>query len=147
MSKVTLSSCEIFQGAMIGVMRRVRDMKAGRSERHNVPAGGGWQRDIEGALGEVALAKSLNVFIADHNDMKCPDVGSVDCRMTPRENGRLIIHPDDPDDRAFYLVTGAYGDYVVRGWIRGGDAKRVEWWTDPSGGRPAYFVPQDALTP
>ena len=135
---------------MIGVMRRVRNIKAARVERRaaiDIKAADGWVRDIEGALGEVALAKALNVFIADHGDMKCPDVGDVDVRMTMHENGRLIIHPDDPDDRAFYLVTGAYGDYVVRGWIRGGDAKRDEWWTDPSGGRPAYFVPQDALTP
>jgi hypothetical protein len=31
--------------------------------------------------------------------------------------------------------------------MKGSDAKRDEWWRNPHGHRPAWFVPQEALTP
>ena len=49
MSDIALSPAEIFQGAMMGVMRRVRNMKAGRVELYGPPVSGGWDRHIEGA--------------------------------------------------------------------------------------------------
>ena len=146
MSDIALSPAEIFQGAMMGVMRRVRNMKAGRVELYSPPVSGAWDRHIEGALSELALAKHLNVFIADHTDRKCPDVGEVDCRATAHKNGRLIVHKNDPDERVFYLLVGYHGNYSVKGWIKGEDAKQDQWWTSPTGQRPpAYFVPQSAL--
>ena len=145
MIHITLSSGEVFQGAVMGIMRRVRNMKAGRNELYHAPKKGAWDRHIEGALGEMALAKHLDVYIADHTDRKCPDVADVDVRMSAHANARLIVHPDDPDDRDIWLVTGCYGDYVIRGWIKGEDAKQQKWWDDPITGRPAYFVPQTEL--
>jgi hypothetical protein len=38
------------------------------------------------------------------------------------------------------------GKYVIRGYLYGKDAKRQEWWRDPTKkNRFAYFVPQSAL--
>jgi len=145
MIEVRLSSGEIFQGAVMGVIRRLRNTEAGRKELYNAPKHGGWERNIEGALGEMAIAKHLNVFIADHTDRKCPDVGDVDVRMSTHDDACLIVHPNDPDDRDIYLVTGFLGDYVIRGWMNSKDAKQQKWWRDPVGGRPAYFVPQGEL--
>ena len=56
MTKVRLSYSEILQGAMVGVMRQVQNLKAGRTHRHGGSANNGWQMNIEGALGEMALA-------------------------------------------------------------------------------------------
>lgn len=66
-------------------------------------------------------------------------------RQTPYDSGRLILHRDDADDARFALVTGQLGEYSIRGWILGSEGKDDEWWGDPQGGRPAYFVPQSAL--
>jgi|TARA_Y100001968_G_scaffold67696_1_gene58669 hypothetical protein len=146
MTHITLSSGELFQGAVMGVLRRVRNMKAGRKELYSPPKTGAWDRHIEGALGELALAKHLNVFIADHTDRKCPDVGDVDVRMSTYANAHLIVHPDDPDDRDIWLVTGFLGEYVIRGWMNSKDAKQQKWWGGPDNERPScYFVPQGEL--
>jgi hypothetical protein len=45
------------------------------------------------------------------------------------------------------LVTGLAPVFILRGWIWGREGKRDEWWTDPACGRPAFFVPQNALRP
>lgn len=37
MIHITLSSGEVFQGAVMGIMRRVRNMKAGRNELYHAP--------------------------------------------------------------------------------------------------------------
>tara|TARA_A100000172_G_scaffold80712_1_gene71059 strand:- start:1452 stop:1898 length:447 start_codon:yes stop_codon:yes gene_type:complete len=145
MAKVELSYAEVFQGAMIGVMRLLRRNKAKRSELRNTPPTGTWERSIEGAISEMALAKHLNVFLADHTNREIPDVGDVDCRATSHKNGSLIVHPYDADDRLFYLLVGMHGQYEIKGWIKGADAKQDKWWKDPVGGRPAYFVPQEEL--
>jgi len=36
---------------------------------------------------------------------------------------------------------------LIHGYISSRDAMRPEWRKDPAGGRPAYFVPQQALSP
>jgi hypothetical protein len=145
MTEVKLSYAEILQGAMVGVMRQVQNLKAGRTHRHGGSANNGWQMNIEGALGEMALAKHLDVYIGGTGVIRGPDVGECDVRTTSGANNRLILHPDDPDDRVFWLLTGANGQYQVRGNILGAEGKQQKWWKDPVGGRPAYFVPQGEL--
>jgi hypothetical protein len=72
-------------------------------------------------------------------------VGNVQVRSTSGHRNCLILHKTDPDDKAFVLVTGTAPNFVLRGWIWGRDGKNEEYWRDPVGGRPAYFVPQSAL--
>jgi len=145
MTQIMLSSAEMLQGAMVGVMRQVQNLKAGRKHRHGGSADAGWQMNIEGALGEMALAKHLDVYTGGTGVIRGPDVGECDVRTTSGANNRLILHPDDPDDRVFWLLTGANGQYQVRGNILGAEGKQQKWWKDPVGGRPAYFVPQGEL--
>lgn len=142
---IVLTPAEMLVAAQVGIQRQVQNLK------HNVQAAYGarrehdWQLNIEGALGEMALAKYLGIYWDGKGEMREPDVGNVDVRTTPKPNNRLILHPKDPDDRVFYLLTGYNGQYVVRGSILGKDGKKQEYWTDPKTGRPAYFVPQEAL--
>ena len=93
--------------------------------------------------------KALGIFwesLAEDPDTLPGDVGEFQVRHTHRENGCLIVHPADKDDAPFILVTGLLPNYVVHGSILGADAKNLEWWREGDG-RPAYFVPQSALTP
>lgn len=143
---VALAGHEIMLAAVAGTMRQIENIKRNRAPAYGAGASNDWQLHIEGALGEFALAKYLNLRWDGKGKLRAPDVGEVDCRTRSRADYDLIIHPDDPDDRVFWLIIGANGMYRVLGWILGRDGKREEWWADPSGkGRPAFFVPQSAL--
>lgn len=144
--KVSLSLSEILHAANAGTLRVVENIKLGRAGSHGLNSNTDWQLHIEGAMAECALAKFLNVYWEGKGKFNGVDVGDVDVRSTRYDNGKLIIHPSDDDNRKYYLLTGIDGNYIVRGWIWGRDAKNQMYWSDPSGkNRPAYFVPQDKL--
>ena len=142
---IELTSSEIMGAAITGVMRQTQNLKLGRKPAYGAGKDNDWQLNIEGALGEAALAKHLDHYWLGTGVLRSPDVGKVDVRTTTHPKGRLIIHKEDPDDRRFYLLIGCNGKYMLHGSIMGADAKRDEWWSDPNTGRPAYFVPQSAL--
>src|SRR5688572_3645476 len=132
--------------AQVGVMREVQNRRAGRVHAHGCGPDNGWSQHIEGAAGELAVAKALGLFWSGAvGNLAADDVGPLQVRTTRVEAGCLIVHPSDPADRAFVLVTGQAPDFMLRGWIMGRHAKRHKWWADPAGGRPAFFVPQRAL--
>ncbi len=141
---VELKGYEIMQGALCGIMRQLENMKQGNKNAHGLGGGRDWQVNIEGALAEMAMAKHLNVYWTK-GEFRAPDVGVVDVRSTPHENGCLIVHETDEDGRVFWLLTGENGRYCIRGWMYGYEAKNAKYWKDPTGNRPAYFVPQSEL--
>lgn len=145
MTNIKLTSWEMMQAAIAGVMRQVESHKLGRTPAHGIPGNQHWQRHIEGALGEAAVAKCLNVYWTGKGSLRDLDVGDFDVRTADAHNKRLILHEDDPDDRVFWFVTGVNDEFKVHGWIRGCDGKKPEYWQDPNTGRPAYFVPKEAL--
>jgi hypothetical protein len=142
---ISLSPSEILQASMMGVMRQVQNLKARRNDAYGAQTQNGWQMHVEGALGEMALAKYLDVYLGGTGTLRAADVGDCDVRTTSGPNNRLILHPNDPDDRVFWLLTGQNGKYTVRGNILGAEGKKQQFWKDPAGGRPAYFVPQSEL--
>ena len=145
-NKVALSLTEVLQAANAGIYRVVENIKINRGGTHGLKNNNDWNLHIEGALAECALAKFLNVYWEGKGSFNGVDVGSVDARSTRHEKGCLIIHPSDDDNRKYYLLTGFDGNYIVRGWIWGRDAKNQIYWTDPTGkNRPAYFIPQSKL--
>lgn len=144
-AEVNLSPREMIQGAFVGLMRQVENIAKGRRDAYGISDGFGWQAHIEGALGEMAVAKTLNRFWSGAHQIRAEDIAGLEVRTRSKHNYDLIVHPNDKDDSLFVLVTGLNGAYRVRGCIRGCDAKRTEWWKDPAGGRPAFFVPQAAL--
>lgn len=145
---IELTTDEITQAALVGVLRQVFNVEKKKKHLHNIDANAkGWQMHIEGALGECALAKYLGVYWAGVGE-RGPDVGDVDVRTTKYRSGTLILHDDDNDNRKFYLATGENGKYTIRGWIMARDGKKTKFWRH-KGERvreAAYFVPQWALT-
>ena len=144
MTEIKLSAGEIVQAAIVGVMRRIQNIRDGNNHKYGASQATAWQMDIEGALGELALAKHLNIFWSKGKP-RDSDVGEFQVRTTAKHNNRLILHKDDDDDARYYLITGLNGCYRVQGWIHGRDGKQERYWEDPVGGRPCYFVPQDVL--
>jgi hypothetical protein len=145
---VTLTYPEICLGAHVGTMRRVQNMKLGTARKYGQKEGG-WQADIMSCLGELAAAKHLDMFWAGAiGNYDAADVGEFyEVRATEWPNGKLILHPDDPDDAPHILARVTDNKVTLVGWVYGHEGKRPEYWTTVAGhpNRPAFFVPNDVL--
>ena len=145
--KVSLTPSELYMAANVGCLRQCTNLRDGRKHRHGADPSQAWSNHIEGACGEAAVAKALGIYwngaIGNH---KAKDVGKHQVRTTSYPDGSLILHKDDPDEDLFLLVTGIAPDYEVRGWIQGFEGKNLKHWATHTG-RPAFFVPQEALSP
>lgn len=147
--QVQLTNAEIMQGALVGAMRRLKGIRRKRQEKPRCYEQGGlenaWQNDIEGACGELALAKALGLFWSD-GEFQGDDAGHYQVRTTRREDGHLIIYTTDDDAKQYVLVVGCAGTYRIAGWCFGRDAKP---YPDGKGQRnnSSHWVPQSALRP
>ena len=143
--KIILSSAEIMIASQVGIMRQIEDIKANKKSFSGEKPELAWQRHIEGALTECAMAKYLNVYWSKQS-WPHPDVGNIDVRSTHWEHGYLRIEPKDDNDRKFYLLTGLNGTYTMRGWIYGETAKQEKYLKTYDKEREMkYFVPQSDL--
>jgi hypothetical protein len=113
---------------------------------HDHGDGEGWSEHIEGACGEIAVAKLLGIFWdGSVNTWKANDLPGLGVRTRSRHDYDLIVRPSDDDHASWVLVTGRCPHYRVHGWITGAAAKRPEFLKN-YGGRPAaYFVPASEL--
>ncbi len=146
--EVVLDSYEMRQAAQAGVERHIESVSNGRRDRYGMSDVFGWQHHIEGAMGELAVAKVLDLYWNyGVNVFKGPDVGDLQVRTTHRDTGNLLLHEADSPTARYVLVTGINGHYVVRGWISGWVGKQRKYWGEPQPGRPCYMVPQSALMP
>ena len=143
--KIILSSAEIMIASQVGIMRQIEDIKANKKSFSGEKPELAWQRHVEGALTECAMAKYLNVYWSKQS-WPHPDVGNIEVRSTHWEHGYLRIEPKDNNDRKFYLLTGLNGTYTMRGWIYAKDAKQDKYLKTYDKEREMkYFVPQSDL--
>lgn len=145
-TEVILAPHEMLLAANVGVMRQVQNLRKGRKDSYGFQ-GLGWEVHILGACAELAVAKLTGTFWNGAlGNLSADDVGELQVRYTDKPNGRLIVHPKDQDDKKFVLVRGAPPKMLVVGWMYGRDAKKKEYWDDPTWqNRPAYFVDNDDL--
>ncbi len=148
--KVQLSWAEMLQGAQVGVMRRIKNKVSDRRPDAYGMQGLGWNEDIHGALGELALSKMLGVYWDNKTEgqpNKRPDVGGYEVKTICERNHRLIVRDNDHDDKLVALVYGHGNQFEAIGWIRCGDAKRVASVESHQGRAPQYYVDQEHLHP
>jgi len=146
MMNVTLTPYELMQGATAGVLRNVMSIN---HDYNKSVTGQEWQVHIEGACGEIAVAKAMGKYWGGSvNTFKAKgdlDGTGWEIRTRSKHHYELMIRENDPNDRVFILVTGKAPNYRVHGWIKASDAKRQEWKKDYGGHGEAYFVPKVAL--
>jgi hypothetical protein len=144
---VTLTWGELFTAMSIGGRRQIMNLKEKRKDRYGAKAEEGWTYHVEGACGEMATAKYAGVYWSGNmGDLKADDVGILQVRTRSAHHYDLPLHPEDPFDRPFILVTGKAPFFILRGWIMAGDGKRDEWWGEKGEkDRPAFWVPQSEL--
>lgn len=143
-----LTTADLYLAAQAGILRRISAIKSNRHQRHGNRETALWDQDIEGCIAEMLVAKAFNInwtpYADDPKSLKS-DVGEdIQVRSTKRSDGCLLVHPDDPDEQMFVLVTGTGLDKTIKGYIKGSYAKKPKYWRT-STGRPCYFVPQSDL--
>jgi hypothetical protein len=137
-------------GAMVGARRNVSAISKGLKPKQGMDAKDTWRTHCEGACGEVAVAKVLNLFwdgsIDTFHGSLGSDVGHFHVRTRSEHGYELNIRDDDKDDEAYILATGLAPDFVVRGWQYARLCKQPEFLKDHGHrGHPAYFYPQHLL--
>ena len=146
-TSITLETHEVMLAAGVGVRRHVSALRGGLRDQHGF-AGDGWGVHVEGACGEMAVAKLLNLYWNGSVDTfkDFGDVGALQVRTRSRHHYDLIVRRNDRGSDRFVLVTGTCPNFVVRGYIAAGEAQSHPEWLQKYGDRePAFFVPQVAL--
>jgi len=124
----------------VGMLRNTVAIRAGTPPRHGCEQNR-WDVNINGAIGEMMLAKYLGIYWAGAiGDKLAADVGKYyQVRATDHPYGKLIAHPSDVDWQPFVLARILLPEVHLVGWLWGGDAKQDEFWkTDVR--EPAFFA-------
>jgi hypothetical protein len=152
MSIVRLTEMEMRIGCLVGSARHIESLQSARRDAHGKGADGGWTEHINGACGEMAAAKALNLYWPAHiNNFKGPDLSGpgydIQVRTRSQSHYDLLVRDDDNDEHFFVHVLGQAPEYEVVGMMKGRDAKRLEWRQNYGERPPAFFVPREALVP
>lgn len=157
MISLTLSPADIIRADKIALLRQTVAEHYHRLGKNGAAAVGtaALNLNIKGARAEHAfrnfvrgLGYKWNWFM--ENIYNIPDFEHaarlpVDVKAISARHHKLLIQHDDPDWVYVLVDASQHPTYHIRGCIKGCDAKQKQWWADPVGGRPAYFVPQVAL--
>lgn len=105
-----------------------------------------------GTLGEVAVAVQLGLeaYLFSEQSAKrgSPDLPyDIEVKTRSRHYYDLIVQKDERPDKKLVLVTIESGKIFLHGWCFAGEVMLDQYWSDPAGGRPAYFVPKRVLRP
>ncbi len=144
---VSLEWHEVMLAAGVGMRRHASALREGRPDRHGFD-GDGWGSHVEGACGELAVAKLLNLYWNGSVDTfkDVGDVGTLQVRTRSRHDYELIVRRDDRGSDRFVLVTGKAPRFIVHGYMTAGEAQAHPEWLQTYGARPpAFFVPQSEL--
>lgn len=116
---------------------------------------GAWRGDkalqihLLGAAGEVAVASYLgmkeHLFQESEARRGSDDLPGMDIKTRSRHHYDLIVQKRSDARKIFVLVTIENHETLIHGWCYGYEAMDEKYWADPARGRPAYFVPKEAL--
>jgi hypothetical protein len=146
---------EFLEAVAIGMFRGVWNRYRAKGDTYSFnkrnDVYSGWGISIEGACAEKVVAKFVKKYwvgvLSGKDDGA--DVGEYGVRSSWRNDGDLILHPKDRDDRIFIHVAGVAPWQVITGWLLAGDGKKEEYWRTPETNKycthEAYFVPQSNL--
>jgi hypothetical protein len=108
-------------------------------------------KHLLGAAGEMAVAAHLGMksFLYKETQAKrgSDDLPGMDIKTRSKHKYDLIVQKNEDPDKKFVLVTIEDKTTLIHGWCYGREAMKEEYWADPARGRPAYFVPKEALAP
>jgi hypothetical protein len=147
--ETTLINTEMMIGGYVGTGRQVQALNRRMQGRADCDELDSWTKHVEGAQGEMATAKVLNIYWQPIiGDPEADDVGPYQVRTNgSRRLDDMVLRPwKDKPDRVYISVLCFAPRFVVLGWILGADGMQQQWYRDGSPGRPkAFWVPRNAL--
>ena len=146
--RVLLTATEMMVASYVGSARNVQSLKETWEPHAKAPAANGFTFNIEGAAGEMAVAKLLRVYWQPIvGNAKADDVGPYQVRTNiSRTYDDLCLRPKDREDRCYISVLSFAPVFIILGFIRGADGKQQKWLRDGTPGRPqCFYVPRSAL--
>jgi len=152
---VKLESFDVMMGAQVGVMRHVSGIYKSRKEVYGAQdLGSPWELNIEGALGELVVARHLRIFWnGNMEQLKASDVGELEVRTSKVSSAHLVVRPTDKRDAKYVLVVGKAPEYTICGWQYGEEIMQAQFF-DETGERcknkratPMFWYPQNKLRP
>lgn len=148
--EVTLLRYELIMAAQVGWRRQFQALMEDKKDCHGFNRDP-WETHVEGACGEMALAKALGIYWdGSVGTWKADDLPGIQVRTRSKHEWDLLIRPGDDVAARWVLVTGKIspaGKYLVHGWIYGHEARQDEFKQTYGGRSPAWFVPQSRLRP
>jgi len=104
-----------------------------------------------GAAGEMAVASYLGMKDHLYKESEArrgsDDLPGIDIKTRSKHSYDLIVQRSENPAKKFILVTIENKTTFIHGWCYGHEAMQEQYWADPARGRPAYFVPKEALKP
>jgi len=104
-----------------------------------------------GAAGEMAVASHLGMKDHLYQEIEAKrgsnDLPGIDVKTRSKHQYDLIVQRNESPNKKFVLVTIENKTTLIHGWCYGHEAMQEQYWADPARGRPAYFVPKEALKP
>ena len=156
---IQLSEREMLIGAASGIQREVECLRSSgggenaissyEKKNNSIGPGGLWNNHIEGALGEIAVAKFLGLYPGGITEQDATDVGEhYEVRTRGLEYQELFVKKKDNPDKYYILAQGSFGEYTIRGWITGFEVfDHPEWFHNNSGKLSyCYWVPHEFLS-
>lgn len=154
--KVILNEAGIKEATIVGGERQHNARTYHLSHKYGrIRSPEDWWMDVNSTGGEMAGCGEYQLdwarFIpgpdlSDRNGLKPADGThpvsgrEVDFRTVQESHLRLIVRPDDFDDRAYFLVVGILPRYWLQGWLLGREAKRTAEPQGLGGREPACFI-------
>jgi hypothetical protein len=147
---IELNDAELLHAATVGAQRRINGMKKSRPAYHGADTRHNeWQIDIIGCIGELALAKALNLYwdpsVVDNLQTIPGDVGFYQVRSTQHLGGHLFVHEYDKPEAPYVLAIVWNHKVKLAGWIYGKEREIGE--PRSSGTHTTYWIPQKDLRP
>lgn len=144
--RVKLSATELMVASYVAACRNVQAILKGWNTDNCGPDT--FRTNFEGAAGEMATAKALNVYWEPIvGNPAAPDVGKFEVRTNmSRKHEDLCLRPHDKDDRAYISVLSFLPYFDVIGWVWGREGKDQKWLRDGSPDRAqCFYVPRKFL--
>jgi len=143
--KITLTPIEIATSVLIGATRHKEALRQNKQDSNGFK-GNPLNIHIEGAIGEQAVSKYLNIFWGGlvNSYQVGGDVGKYQVRTS--KNDYLLVRPNNKDDDIYIAVKSLnVTEHIILGWMSAKEAKNDKWKKSPGNRPPAYFVPASAL--
>ena len=145
-----LTGSEMNLAAIAGVQRALDAVRRGRKGRYGAENGAGFDYDVCGCIGELAVAKHLNRYWnGNFLDLDAADVDrdyQVRASLFDGPRCGMFLHSPDKDHQPFIGCFVRLPSVWVMGWVFGREGKLDPYWRADLK-RPAFVVPYPDLHP